>query len=513
LVNIRFGQIFLELNDYLKRWNAERTFLLGIFLVALLLRLIPVVVLRNMGIGLDDMFQYDMLARSIASGKGYRWYAASDLPTVLPYLKLDLTSVNYDPRGVLTTFRPPLYPSFLALIYLIFGMGVNRFFSVRLIQVVLAASLSPLTYAIALHFFPEKQRNARISAWIVTLYPFLVVYPLSLATENLFFVLVLLAILALLKAKESLENLHMGKTKKYSIFYRSRWFVIAGIILGLTCLTRSVFQAFALLAVIWIFFFLRERFMAIIVLFSAAIVVAPWVVRNSLVDGQFTGIESALGYDLYLGYNPNGTGTFQYPQSLDLMSIINDAQRNSVGIQDTIGFIRADPDRVPYLIIRKAGYFFGLERRALSYFYSNNYFGHISSPILAGIFAVFCLPFIVISLSGLAGLSFISLNKEIWLMILFFIGYISPHLLIISEDRFHLVIVPFLAILSAQFWSSGLLSVFQKLIKSRSGKVAFILVAFAILLFLINWGFELWRDAGKLALLFGPYGNQTYFSY
>jgi hypothetical protein len=42
--------------------------------------LIPVILLRaGLGIGLDDMFQYDMLARSLVAGNGFRWYAQEDL--------------------------------------------------------------------------------------------------------------------------------------------------------------------------------------------------------------------------------------------------------------------------------------------------------------------------------------------------------------------------------------------------------------------------------------------------
>jgi hypothetical protein len=35
-----------------------------IYIVTLVLRLIPVILARGLGIGLDDMFQYDMLARA-----------------------------------------------------------------------------------------------------------------------------------------------------------------------------------------------------------------------------------------------------------------------------------------------------------------------------------------------------------------------------------------------------------------------------------------------------------------
>src|SRR5512143_2019269 len=109
-----------------------------VYVIALVLRLIPVILARGLGIGLDDMFQYDMLARSLVSGNGYRWYAQADLAQLAPYVKFDLNSVNYDPvRGVHTSFRAPLYPAFLALVYAFSGMGFTRFFAARLAQAVL----------------------------------------------------------------------------------------------------------------------------------------------------------------------------------------------------------------------------------------------------------------------------------------------------------------------------------------------------------------------------------------
>jgi hypothetical protein len=96
---------------------------------------------------------------------------------------------------------------------------------------------------------------------------------------------------------------------------------------------------------------------------------------------------------------------------------------------------------------------------------------------------------------------------------LFFIGYIVPHLLIIAEDRFHLTLIPLLAILTAQLWLGDRLTIRQQWVKSNASKLGLILAFVAILLLLSNWGLELWRDVDKLALLFGPNGNQTYFSY
>lgn len=479
-----------------------------IFLLALVLRLVPVLVMRTMGIGLDDMFQYDMLARSIVAGDGYRWYAETDLPTVLPYLELDLNSVEYDPRGVPTSFRPPLYPAFLAVIYFVFGTGSSRFFIARLVQTVLAASMAPLTYAVGRRLF-DREKVGVIAAWVVTVYPMFVIYPLSLATENLFFVLVLSSVLMLLKAKES-----QAETGS-SFWGKARWFVLSGLLLGLTCLTRSIAQIFLVCAAAWVWIFLKERRMALITLGVALLVIAPWVVRNTLLYDKFTGIESALGYDLYLGYHPEGTGTFQYPQSLDLMTMMNDSERDEVGIAKTLEFIKANPGRMVYLFVRRAGYFFGLERRALTYFYSNNFFGHLPAAALGGVLMLFCLPFMVVSTSGVLGLALVRwrTRHEAWLLALFLVGYIGPHLVIIAEDRFHLTTVPFLAMLAASFWTSGLPALKARWCESKAGKVALLLAVTAILLLLANWGWELWRDADKLTLLFGSSGNMSYFSY
>ena len=103
-----------------------KSFALRIYIVALILRLIPVLLARGLGIGLDDMFQYDMLARSLAAGNGFRWYAQQDLNLIAPYVKFDLSTVDYDPiRGIPTSFRAPLYP-------IISGLGLFHLWDRRL---------------------------------------------------------------------------------------------------------------------------------------------------------------------------------------------------------------------------------------------------------------------------------------------------------------------------------------------------------------------------------------------
>jgi len=96
---------------------------------------------------------------------------------------------------------------------------------------------------------------------------------------------------------------------------------------------------------------------------------------------------------------------------------------------------------------------------------------------------------------------------------LLFIGYILPHVLILSEDRFHLALVPYIAILAAQVWVNGLAPLRVRWYESWGGKLIVSLALLAGFLLIINWNFELIRDSAKIAQLLGPNGNQSHFPY
>lgn len=488
-----------------------KSFVFRIYIVALVLRLIPVILARGLGIGLDDMFQYDMLARSLSSGNGFRWYAQADLNQLASFVDFDLSTVkDYDPiLGIPTSFRAPLYPTFLAVVYFISGTGFSRFFAARLAQAIfLGAPLAPLTYLVSRKLFPPEyqgrraiensERAARISAWVVAAYPMLLVYPLGLGTENPFFVLLLVSFLFLLKTINQPTPLN---------------FLLAGFFLGLTALTRSVILPFAALAILWAWFILYQHRGAPLIAIALILIISPWIIRNSLLYHRLTGIETSVGYNLYLGYHPKGNGSFVFGPSLDLLTILDDAERDRIGTQKAIESIKAQPERFIPLAINRLGFFFGLEKRVLMYFYSNNIIGYVPRPLLLTISAILLLPFVFISTSAVLGLSFLHWKPEHILLILLFVAYILPHVFILSEDRFHLALVPYIAILAAQVWVKGFRELSIRWNESYTGKWV---VTFAIVagIFLVaNWGFELVRDADKIAQLLGPNGNQSYFPY
>ncbi len=476
--------------------------------MALGLRLIPVLLARQLGIGLDDMFQYDMLARSLASGNGYRWYAPADLDRLRPYLHLDSTEVSLDPRGVLTTFRAPLYPAFLSLIYAINGVNDGRFFAARLAQAALGASLAPLTYYVAL-LLPFRRpgaetaplhsvdsiRSARLAAWVITVYPTFLIYPLALASENLFFVLVLASVLALLQLAQP--------TTEHNLVINA---AISGLLLGLAALTRSVIVPFAALAILWIWLNLKRPRLALATAVALLVTIVPWMFRNSVLAGKPTGIETSLGYNLYLGYHPQSTGTFIFGPSTELLSILDDKQRDEIGLQRAVGFIRQDPSRFPYLAVQRLGYFFDLELRGFIYFYVNDFLGYLPPPIMILVLLLLALPFVVVSVSAAYGVASSPWRPATILLLLLFVGYLLPHVLILSEERFHLALLPFFAILAGRFWMAGFSSV-----PARGIAIASLSVLVALLV--VNWGVELGRDWPTLVQMLGPFGNQLYLAY
>ena len=470
-----------------------------IYFAALVLRLIPVLLTMNLGIGLDDMFQYDMLARSLAAGNGFRWYAQDDLKLLEPYVDFDLsTATGYDPKyGLYTSFRAPLYPAFLALVYSISGLEFSRFFAARLAQVILlGAPLAPLTYLTARQFFGNEgdlaEKSARLSAWIVACYPMLLVYPLGLGTENLFFVLLLCSVLFLLRSVEDSSALNL---------------LLSGFFLALTALTRSVILPFVGLAILYFLYLHRSR--ALLVALSFVLLIAPWVVRNSILHHKSTGIETSMGYNLYLGYHPDGNGSFIFGPSLDLLPIMDDSERDAVGTQRALEFIRAQPERVLPLALNRLGFFFGLEKRVLMYFYSNNILGYIPLPGLLLTAAILLLPLVFVSIFAVLGGVILRRRPQLDVFTLLLVAYVAPHVLILAEDRFHLALIPVMAIWAAYAFTL----IKERKYKESSNGRTLLIASVLIFFFLLNWGLELNRDADKISAILGPNGNQSHFSY
>jgi 4-amino-4-deoxy-L-arabinose transferase-like glycosyltransferase len=481
------------------RMSRPQLFLL-LYLLAAGLRLIPVLSAPNLPIGLDDMFQYDMLGRSLAAGHGFRWYAPPDQAQIMAQLKR-LTTVNEsqitpitDPLGVETTFRAPLYPAFLAVIYAVNGVS-DRFYAVRLVQALLGGLLAPLSYALARRFGGSGASLA--AAIAVSAWPMLVALPLGLATENLFIPLLAAGFLLLLR----------GATEG-----RSRDFALAGLMLGLGVLTRSVIIGFPLLAGIWIW--RRGQRQGAIMLVGVVVLMAlPWSVRNSLLDHKPTFVETSLGYNLYLGYYPSNDGTFRFGPSLDLVTITDDAVRDQVGRERALAFIEQDPGRIPQLMLAKLGHLWGLEDRAFIFFYSQGLLGPLPGWVVLAIYLILTMPLVVLLPPAILGFTLRRDGAAWWLAVWLLAWYVGIHMLIMAEERFHLALLPIVAALAAR----GVTQIVRLRRDSpqaiRAPRLALALAGALIGLACLNWGLEIIHHAPELAVLMAPGGSSANFSY
>lgn len=458
-----------------------------IFTVALGLRLVPVVLTADMGIALDDMFQYDALAESIRLGQGYTWYG-----------------------GIPTAARAPLYPLFLAIIFTLFG---HQFLAARVAQALVGSWVPVMVYVLGRRMADE--RAASIASWIVACFPMFLFFPLGLATENLFFVLVPLTVLCLLKAADTSRPAH---------------YLLAGFVLGLSMLTRSLVSGFVVLVLPWLWHYTSARMQALrnwgLILLSVGVLTAPWSIRNSLLYDQFVFVESSLGFNLYLGYHPDGTGTFDSPIAVDFLEQIGgfdapgletEKLAHNLGVERTLQFVKDNPCRAVWLLLSKASHFLRSDKRLILFFYSNNFLGELPAYILFLVLALICMPWVIVSLLSVPGMVLSKVTKETALVYLLCLYLIGIHMLIMAEPRFHLALVPFLSIFAAQ----GIMRVCRLAADLWTGDVrerriatwqlALCLLLMGLLVF--NWIYELNVDMNKLRIVFSPGGNLARFTY
>jgi 4-amino-4-deoxy-L-arabinose transferase-like glycosyltransferase len=482
-----------------------RSYLL-LLLLALAPRLALALIFLRAPISMDDMHQYDMLARSLIAGNGYRWYARADVETLQPYLEAyygfthPLEQVPVE--GFATVFRAPGYPFFLAGVYGVAGLA-DRFAAARLAQALLGAFLAPLTALLAVRLGLAR-RAALLAGGVVALYPIFLFYPLALASENLFILLLLAGTILLLEAIDS---------------RRTAAALAAGLLLGLATLTRSALAAFLPLGALAIGARpsgdppgRRGAFLRRAIAFSAAacLVIVPWAVRSSLVTGRPTFIENSLGYNLFVSYHPKGNGGFSFAIAGIPLRILDDDARDRWAMAQAVDFIRADPARAASLIVRRLGYFWGLEDREMLYFYSSGIFGAVPQPWLGLAYLLLVLPLVLTALAAPFGLALTPRHR--WVLLGLFATGMLPHLLILAEPRFHLALVPLLAPYAAAAWTQpGLAGRIRQGLRGR--EPAWIAACAAGLVLLAIWVSHLHQEWPQLVAAMGPDGSRLHFAW
>lgn len=467
--------------------------LILLFVGSLLIHLIVVALFINQPIALNDMFQYDMLARSLKEGKGFRWYSKADVEILRPYYSqfLDIDNLHFPPEGLRTTFRAPGYPFFLAFLYL-FVPDSLRFVLARLAQAGLVSALAPLT-ALLSHHTGFSRKVSILSGIGISLYPILLFYPIGLVSENLYILLGLSSLVAIIIVM-----------KKKSL----GWVLIAGLLCGMTMFTRSIFAIYVLLAGGWISWSSPYKKKAgLLFLLVAFGLCLPWSIRNSLIIGRPAFIETSAGYQLFIGYHPEGDGGFVSRIAIIPMNILDDGERDKICFQQAIAFIRQNPFEAVRRIFVRLVKFIGPEDREFFYFYSNNLMGAIPQPWISLIYSLLVIPWGSSLILGVSGLWLTKDRRIVKLIAIYLLGYGLPHLFIIAEPRFHLTWVPVLIPFAMHAWTS------RKEIYCKVCQRDNIVFVGIIILIACIYAIGLVSNFPKLLLIMSPGGNELYLPY
>jgi tetratricopeptide (TPR) repeat protein len=191
-------------------------------------------------------------------------------------------------------FRAPFYPLVLGAVYSISIQ--DRFFTIRIFQHILGAILCVIMFLLTKNVF---NRVSGIVAGILTMfYGPLIFYEGEILIEFFFLFLNALSLYLLILA-----------VKKKSKFF----FLLSGIALSLSIITRPNILLFVPVVFLWILFLRRTKIIQI--LFNAILFILPIIllvsivtVRNYVVGKDFVLISSQGGINFYLGNNPNSDG-------------------------------------------------------------------------------------------------------------------------------------------------------------------------------------------------------------
>jgi 4-amino-4-deoxy-L-arabinose transferase-like glycosyltransferase len=293
-----------------------------ILLVALLLR-VGYVAATPGYVMVHDARAYDNIARSVAAGDGWG-YARTE--------------------GRETAFRPPAYCLLLAGAYKLAGVAKGseheRTVTARILGIVVSTLIVALIGVVAAQLW--GRRVALLAMAGAAVYLPLILVGASVMSEPLFALLLLGALAAALQ--------HRRSTHQW------RWVLVAGLLGGLTILTRAnaMVLLLPLCLAVWT---VRPRWSPKALVVPAALVVvalltvSPWTIRNAIVFDRFIPVSTQLGSALAGTYNDQARLDKENPASWRSVRHLPDYRAFYARLQQT-----PEPEAEDYLRKRAKAY-------------------------------------------------------------------------------------------------------------------------------------------------------------
>lgn len=407
----------------------DKFILLGILLGALIIRFIFLFQIKNndpnfLHLEGTDAGSYDLLARQVLDGS---------LPKS-PY------SFN------------PLYFYFLALIY---SFTDPDPFKAIIVQIFIGVGTCLIVYLIGKRLF--NQTIGLIAAGICALYGPFLVYETSILTTVLDTFLLLLGVFILLKSVEQSSL---------------KWYFIAGIVLGLSALSRATTILVLPFLLLWLMIKLgvNKKFLcsSLLIILGMILTFSPFTYRNYKYSGEFILLTNTGPVAFWVGNNEDSEGVYHLPPYTEELRLKNE----NFYIEDALRFIREKPKEYLWLLYKKFTLFWN------AYEIPDNdivYERFIKlSPLLK-----IMIPFGLVASLGLVGLLLCLRRPNKNLLLLYFVifGYMIAIILFFIQSRFRVPVVPYLSIFAAftiYYWYKKIQS--QKLISFFTTLILFVFI-------------------------------------
>jgi 4-amino-4-deoxy-L-arabinose transferase-like glycosyltransferase len=401
---------------------------LWLLAIAVVVRLALLVPMDDLKLAMDEL-QYQEIAVNLAEGRGFM---LSEKPT---------------------SWRPPLYPFVLSIVYRV--AGTTDPVAARVFQAGLSLVNLLLVYLLGRRLFGERAGLG--GAAIFAFYPSFLFYNNHLLTEGLF--TFLLTVTAYLLAV-------------YLDSRRALILALAGASLGLTVLTREILLPMVAVMALLAGHVTRWRprpWAAHVAALAVAflVVVTPWAVRNTRLQETFTLVATNGGIVFYEGnYEHTPLDRPWRAHALDadlkvrrlLPEGLTEGQRQKVAVQRGLEFMRDHPGLTLHRALVKMANVWGLEREVVGVLLKGDYgpLGRTATLLVCGaIFGVY----IATILAGVAGLSFAVASRgplrTFHLVIAVLAVFVTlAHAPAFGHPRFHLPLMPLFAIYAAHAWAS-----------------------------------------------------------
>jgi 4-amino-4-deoxy-L-arabinose transferase-like glycosyltransferase len=270
----------------------------------------------------------------------------------------DSYAIHTPPRYVL---RTPGFPLLLAASIKAFG---SRVLAARLVLVVIGTASCLLVWMLCRRF--TDSRTSILALWCAAVAPLHVGMTPLILSETFFGFGVLLCLLLLSKLPlpfESSESAGSVRPQALSRLALSLQACAAGACCGMTVLIRPGWLPWVAIAVLLVCG-LKQRvsvraLVATSFLAGAALVLAPWTVRNHSVTGHWVVTSLWSGPSLYDGLRPGATGAsdMQFVDSDGLYAQLGEYEANAEYTRRALEFARANPIPAMQLAFVKAGRF------------------------------------------------------------------------------------------------------------------------------------------------------------